>query len=367
MKKLMVFFGKSVAFVAFAKLVVIVFLGALGACGERYDNVAENPPPTGCTTNVQCNDNDNDTRDWCDSESGVCHHTEMECNSNADCNDDNVCDGVETCIEGRCQAGVTLDCNDHVPYTVDSCEPTNGCVHTFPGCTSNAQCAVGEICADHVCRVVPQCMTNAQCDDGNICNGAETCNSAGKCQAGSVLNCDDNDPLTVDMCVVATGCHHSTVECNSNTDCDDGVVSNGAETCVDHECYPGTPTGCSGVNTDCDHDGRSPAQGDCDDDVDEGGAPASICHDATGTFVVINYAAASYAQRPVCPAGSATVNLTDGSFFNGPQISGHDTMGDTFDNDCDGKVDEAGENGLNNCSWGSLGGGTWKVICPWMN
>jgi hypothetical protein len=50
------------------------------------------------------------------------------------CNDSNACNGEETCdtLLG-CQVGTVPDCNDNDDCTVDSCDPTLGCVNApFP-------------------------------------------------------------------------------------------------------------------------------------------------------------------------------------------------------------------------------------------
>ena len=45
----------------------------------------------------------------------------------------------------------------------------------------------------------PPCTDDSQCADGQLCNGPETC-SAGACVAGAVPSCDDVDPCTKDGC-----------------------------------------------------------------------------------------------------------------------------------------------------------------------
>lgn len=51
------------------------------------------------------------------------------------CDDDNVCNGAETCEAGVCAAAVPLDCDDGDPCTSDSCDPQLGCLHgAIPGC-----------------------------------------------------------------------------------------------------------------------------------------------------------------------------------------------------------------------------------------
>ena len=191
-------------------------------------------------------------------------------------------------------------CDDHNPCTTDSC--VNGSCASVNNTTS--------------------------CDDGDACTEHDTC-SGGQC-VGHELDCNDQDTTTIDSCDPAEGC----------------------------------------VNTyvDRDYDGYAPCQGppalgqtecDCDDDGTSGGAPASLCLDDYGYYIVIDFAAEDYSDRPVCSYTDSDgtdvegilIAETDGSILNGPQIAGHDTPDDGFDNDCDGLTDEDGEEGLNNCDW----------------
>lgn len=38
----------------------------------------------------------------------------------------------------------------------------------------------------------PSCTTNLHCDDGDECNGIEICNAAGDCEAGVIIDCNEN-------------------------------------------------------------------------------------------------------------------------------------------------------------------------------
>jgi hypothetical protein len=75
------------------------------------------------------------------------------CASDADCFDGIFCNGVETCVEGSCQAGGG-----------DPCEPPLMCREMEEQCVT--------------------CLQNAECDDHQFCNGLEICGPAGTCQAG---------------------------------------------------------------------------------------------------------------------------------------------------------------------------------------
>lgn len=78
---------------------------------------------------------------------------------------------------------------------------------------------------------VPQCVRDSDCDDRVFCNGAETCVSQ-ICFAGTLpcpgLICQE----------VGTLCQ-AVPQCIGDSDCDDGIFCNGAESCVAQECHPG--------------------------------------------------------------------------------------------------------------------------------
>ena len=91
--------------------------------------------------------------------------------------------------------------------------------------------------------IKPECHLDADCSDGLFCNGAEVC-SAGACQAGAAVDCDDAVSCTVDACNEATD------SCDYTPDdalCDNGLYCDGAETCdAVNDCQPGTPPCSSG-------------------------------------------------------------------------------------------------------------------------
>jgi uncharacterized repeat protein (TIGR03806 family) len=58
------------------------------------------------------------------------------CQSNAQCDDGNPCNGAEVCANSACSAGTPLTCDDGNACTTNTCLPTSGC--SFP---SNGTCA----------------------------------------------------------------------------------------------------------------------------------------------------------------------------------------------------------------------------------
>src|SRR5262249_53497214 len=110
---------------------------------------------TGCLpgANVQCpGDGISCTRDGCVESSRSCEHVPDDnlclsgqrciiaqggcafgapCTTNAQCDDGDPCNGVESCVAGLCAPGTPMDCDDGIQCTADSCSSVTGmCVHT---------------------------------------------------------------------------------------------------------------------------------------------------------------------------------------------------------------------------------------------
>jgi cysteine-rich repeat protein len=118
-------------------------------CGEECDDGAGNGAPGGsclpdvCKPGPLCSSGGDElcipcgTTADCDPmracgasacESGVCTPV-----APPSCDDQNVCDGVETCDPAvGCKSGVPLECDDHDACTTDTCDPVSGCHSTGP-------------------------------------------------------------------------------------------------------------------------------------------------------------------------------------------------------------------------------------------
>ena len=230
------------------------------------------------------------------------------------CDDGDSCTDDEICTEGVC-AGSPVDCDDAETCTLDSCEPSEGCIHTAleagTPCDDGDLCTLDDLCAEGVCsggetRICDDedpctddaCETNAgcvttmneaPCEDGAPCTSGDTC-SEGECLAGEPTDCDDADICTIDLCDEVVGCVHlptqnacctaesggcndgdpcttascdeATGECiqNPNTaPCDDGDSCTTEDTCADLACV-GTPLSCDDQNP-CTDDLCSPNEG----------------------------------------------------------------------------------------------------------
>ena len=213
----------------------------------------------------------------CDEAGDTC----FVCQVAADCTDGLFCNGVETCVDDACQPGVSVDCDDGVGCTDDSCNETSD------SCDNDTN--------------------DSLCDNGVFCDGSETCDAVLDCQAGISVNCDDGVGCTDDSCnetsdscdnvtndgncvdnglfcdgdetctanFPGSGCESSGDACPGQScdevndtcgacvvagDCDDGSICTGVETCVLNACVAGTPLDCND-NVGCTDDSCDPVDG----------------------------------------------------------------------------------------------------------
>jgi cysteine-rich repeat protein len=72
----------------------------------------------------------------------------------ADCLDDNACNGTEHCVAGYCAAGSPPDCDDKDPCTDDVCDRTQGCVNT-PTESATVRCLIQAALRSPACSGQP--------------------------------------------------------------------------------------------------------------------------------------------------------------------------------------------------------------------
>ena len=224
---------------------------------------------TGCTNTVQdaaCEDDNPCTETFCDPElgcqapaleqapcddqnactqgdvcqEGVCQPGEntCECQVDADCDDDNLCNGVFACeVQGdgttACvQTGDPVEClsDPETPCLKSVCNTESGACASLPvdddtPCPDNDPCTHTEICQQGACNFQP-----VDCDDGVGCT-VDTCNQEeGGCEHLPLdLECSDGVLCTIDTCNPGDGCTYTL----SAEDCDDGVA------CTKDVCDPG--------------------------------------------------------------------------------------------------------------------------------
>jgi hypothetical protein len=203
-----------------------------------------------------------------------------QCESDAQCDDSNVCNGAERCVAFQCQAGTAASngttCSDgNSATTGDQClsgscvgktTPTgpssgfaqpetlvlNGKVYCKPQLGEGYSRYLARSNAySNVClplsgvsftengggdvNAVPQCESDAQCGDTNVCNGAERCVSF-QCQAGTALSCAAaTGSCQVGRCDAKQGC--MTEPAADGTTCNDGNSKTVQDTCLAGTCF----------------------------------------------------------------------------------------------------------------------------------
>ena len=203
--------------------------------------------PNGCGGQCgSCDDNDVCTDEWC--HDGTCQHSF----NYAPCDDGNPCTGNDKCHDGVCfgtilpQAElVEIGCvceMDADCELLDDGDPCNGTLYcnaenkeavcaVVPG--SIPDCDDGNPCSLDKCEPFVGCGSlpddSLSCSNGDPCDGKETCEN-GECIDGPDLVCQDGDSCTTDVCVTMTGCVYEQdpdfcedgLECTAHA-CEDGV------------------------------------------------------------------------------------------------------------------------------------------------
>lgn len=145
-----------------------------------------------CMRVEDCNDNIACTRDTCLVE-GICQN---QAQSNM-CPMGQTCDTTLGCTMNPSRCMGPADCNDNIDCTEDTCNVMGTCEHV----PQNGRCMAPLTCnAGMGCIRAANCRDNSECDDHVYCNGAETCSPELACRAGTAINCADMDPCTIDAC-----------------------------------------------------------------------------------------------------------------------------------------------------------------------
>jgi photosystem II stability/assembly factor-like uncharacterized protein len=172
----------------------------------------------------------------CDALTDLAEVTCGNCNVDADCSDADVCNGLETCAGGVCQAGTPLVCDDGNDCTSDGCDPVAGC--------SSVQDPDGSACGQRYCAGLDRFQPTCQ---------------AGSCAGVQLLaNCADSNPCTDDACDPNLGCSHA----NNLSPCDDSDLCTESDVCSAGVCR-GSQLDCSGLDDDCHLGGCEAASGSC--------------------------------------------------------------------------------------------------------
>ena len=178
-------------------------LAAVGGCGDGTKEQSEMCDTTASGGDAACPGNCIPL-----GQAGQCT---CRCANNADCNDGNACNGVETCDAGHCVLGTPLNCDDGNACTID-CDPATGCVQIAK--------------AD-----------GTGCDDGDECTKGDQC-VGGACTPGEPRACNDGNDCTADTCDPAKGCVHT--DLGTGLPCSDGNACTQGDACIHGNCIGGT-------------------------------------------------------------------------------------------------------------------------------
>ncbi len=174
-------------------------------------------PLTGCANapnNASCDDGEVCTSDECVVGTGC-----VSTNLDIACDDGNLCTTGDVCVDGACQVGTAVDCDDSNTCTADSCDETDG------SCENDSAAQDGQSCVDD-----------------NLCTTEDVC-SGGTC-SGTAVDCEDNEVCTMgDVCDPATGLCTAASVVDDGTPCEFGASD---MSCQDGACVECVPN-CSGV------------------------------------------------------------------------------------------------------------------------
>ena len=199
-----------------------------------------------------CDDGNPCTDDACDSDSGCVFTPNF-----AECDDNNTCTSNDSCVKGNCIGLGDILCDDGNPCTIDSCEADGGCTHSMSigACDDGDACTAKDACMNGVCEPGPAlqcddgnpCTTDScqdggcvfapndgECDDGNVCTEASMC-KAGVCLGTQPLDCEDGNVCTTHACDPANGC----IQVDNQAPCSDDDPCTLGDSCANGSCQGG--------------------------------------------------------------------------------------------------------------------------------
>ncbi len=171
----------------------------------------------------------------------------------------------------------------------------------------------------------PICSLDSQCDDGLICNGLEVCLNS-FCRSGVPVNCDDTVACTTDTCLEPSGLCQNVA---NDSACDNGLFCDGIETCdslrgclagVTVDCDDGvvcTVDVCNEITNACDNTANNVA---CDNGLFCDGG--EVCDAILGCVVGTDPCPGQPCDelRGVCSGCALDTDCDDGVFCNGAEF-----------------------------------------------
>lgn len=227
---------------------LLPFLAPIFLLGVNSPATAQCPTGT-CLTSADCNDGRFCTAELCIGGQCVCTLDDEQCADGDFCDGENYCDTtLDACAEGP----------------APTCTPPLFCSSLHAACVeceTSGQCSTPPRLRCNSSGVCVECLSTVQCQDGLFCNGIEICDaSSGSCLSGSAVSCskvcfqgttpgsicvNDADCGTGARCV--GGCSENRlrcVQCELDSECDNGLFCDGSEGCVNDVCVAGNPPDC---------------------------------------------------------------------------------------------------------------------------
>jgi hypothetical protein len=249
-----------------------------------YDDLIVGVVAPPCVIDLDCAD-----ADACNG-GETCVEGACQAGSPVVCDNENFCDGLEICVGGLCVDGPPPSCDDFIACTVDACQG-NQCVNTpnsatceddglfcngseicdaLVGCTSTGSpCEASELCNEESdsCGL---CVVDEECDDDDPCTTGHACVNGG-CQPGVPVDCSASSTqcmlTSCDPAGEPGNCDNATPVANDTPCDDDDDPCTIGQVCLDGACAAGVPVDCSAASTNqctvvsCDPSG---APGNCD-------------------------------------------------------------------------------------------------------
>jgi len=180
-----------------------------------------------------------------------------ECCEDADCSTGQLCDNSGHCVIGCREHQDCEGWNGECPGCMWCDNPSNDVGQCKPGCLTDDQCQVGEVCQDHECVVVcplpcqtivngqcaPECCEDADCSTGELCDSTGHC-QLGDCRKGG--DCNGYNTECQDPMESPIGCEYCD---NIDSNAEIGHCKPGCENSL-HDMCPNNPAyTCSGFHT----------------------------------------------------------------------------------------------------------------------
>ena len=145
----------------------VCIAGACSACTADSQCGTGNMCFLGACTGRSCSDiSECPYRQFCPASPGYCMIA---------CGEPWPCPAGRVCIYTNSQGGYCGGCFADSQCTAGKVCIEGACVTAPPECTSNAECAVGQVCSSGACGA---CTADSQCDTGQVCQSG-TCTTQG--------------------------------------------------------------------------------------------------------------------------------------------------------------------------------------------